>query len=349
MLTRVQFVRLLSVTLMSGLVMSSATAEIEAVKGKRYTLTKQHGPWMVMVAALRDIEEVDRKINGGMSAWEAADEIVFELRKKGIPAYTYSQDEKTESLSTVDSGRRYIAQHGYISVLAANFKSNDDPDLRKVLDYVKKKFNPSFLSDEKNGGIMPKTRKLPFSHAFLTVNPLWEGEIRDDAAQRFLIDLNAGQKFSLLQNKAKYTLVIATFQGGSVMQVGNSVSSEAMVDFDRHFGKYLDACAEDAMELVEKMRNAKKFGYERNYDAWVFHDKYKSVVTIGSFNSKDDPQIKALATQFSAKTVRHPQTGNDVSAAEFFTIPRLTRANQTPEKQWVFDPNPKIMEIPRVR
>jgi len=335
---------------------ASASAQIDKpVKGKRYKLAKNHGPWMIMVAAIRDVDDDTRRIEGGMSAWDAADGIVFALREQGIPAYVFSQDEKMGEISSPassePSGRRYVAQHGYISVMAGNFSTNQDRMAKKKLEEIKTKFNPAFLSDEKNGGILPKTpgRPSPFGRAFLTVNPLWEGEVRDTEEDEFVVNLNAGQKYSLLQNKSKYTLIVASFNGSTLMQVGNNSSSKAIGFFDKHFGKSLDDCAENAMQFTDKLRNAKKYGYETNYDAWVYHDKYKSIVTIGSFDSKGDPAIKTLATQFGGKMVRHPKSGEDVLAGEAFTVPRVPRPGELPTYSWIFDTQPRIMEVPRVK
>ncbi len=335
----------------------TASGEIEAVKGKQYSLTKKHGPWMVMVAAIRDVDDdkrFHRRIEGGMTAREAADEMVFALRKKGIPAYIYSQDEKVEHLASPSlaesAGRRYIAQQGYISVMAGNFSSNSDKSAKSVLDYIKNKFNPEFLADAKNGGILPKTpgRPSPFSRAFLTINPLWEGEVRDVEEDKFIADLNGGYKYSLLQNKGKYTVVIATFQGGSLVQVGNNSSTKAAGFFERNFGNSLNDCGESAMQLTDRLRTAKKFGYDTDYEAWVYHDKYKSIVTIGSFDSKDDPRIRAIATQFGGKMVRHPQTGEDIVAGEAFTVPRYPKNGRAPDYSWVLDAQTRLIDVPKI-
>jgi len=335
----------------------TAYGDIEAVKGKQYSLTKKHGPWMIMVAAIRDVDDdkrFNRKIEGGMTAREAADEMVYALRKKGIPAYIYAQDEKVERIASPrldqSDGRRYIAQQGYISVMAGNFPSNTDKAAKSVLDYVKNKFNPDFLSDPKNGGILPRTPGRPstFSRAFLTINPLWEGEVRDAEEDKLIADLNGTYKYSLLQNKGRYTVVVATFQGGSVVHVGNQSSTKATGFFDRTTGKNLNDFGEDAAQLTDMLRNAKKFGYDTNYEAWVFHDKYRSIVTIGSFESKDDPRIRAVATQFGGKTVRHPQSGEDIVAGEAFTVPRYPKNGQAPSYSWVLDAQTRLIDVPKI-
>ncbi|HAV31008.1 MAG TPA: hypothetical protein DCX79_03285, partial [Planctomycetaceae bacterium] len=165
----------------------------------------------------------------------------------------------------------------------------------------------------------------------------------------FVVDLNADQKFSLLQNKGRFSLVIATFHGGSVMQVSGSDSARALSFFDRNFGKSLDECAVRAMELTEALRAARKHGYEEDFEAWVFHEKYKSLVSIGSFTSRDDPRIRPLMARFAGKTRRDPRSGKEVLIGESFTIPKLTKPGQLPKDSWVFDGTPTIMEVPKIR
>ena len=78
------------ITVLSLSLPKTATARIEAIKGKKYRLTKQHGPWMIMVASLA--EPPDYRRHEGISYLEAADRLVYELRRKGLPAYVYSSD-----------------------------------------------------------------------------------------------------------------------------------------------------------------------------------------------------------------------------------------------------------------
>ena len=80
----------------SALLAVRPAGAIENERGKTYKLTEKHGPWMIMVASFRNIREEERK-TAGLSAEQAAAELVFELREKGIPAYAYSQDGKVET------------------------------------------------------------------------------------------------------------------------------------------------------------------------------------------------------------------------------------------------------------
>ena len=80
-------------------------APIEAIRGKDYGLTAKHGPWMIMVTSLwGNTPEQEQQ------AEKAAKELVFQLRKKGIPAYVYRQDDKIEKIESTDRqiGRAHV-------------------------------------------------------------------------------------------------------------------------------------------------------------------------------------------------------------------------------------------------
>ena len=66
------------------------------------------------------------------------------------------------------------------------------------------------------------------------------------------------------------------------------------------------------------------------------------------FDSKDDPRVRTMATQFGGKTVRHPQSGEDVVAGEAFTIPRYPKQGEIPAWSWVFDAQARLIEVPKL-
>ena len=98
------------------------------------------------------------------------------------------------------------------------------------------------------------------------------------------------------------------------------------------------------------MRRATKFGYSRDYDdVYVWHDRHKSVVTIGAFDRADDPQIQRLIRDYSAKQKPLPSNpGRSVLVAEVFSLPKNTDFTRA-KKHWLFDPAPRIMKIPKSR
>ena len=329
-----------------------AKSRIEAIRGKRYSLRTAHGPWLIMVASLRDVEE-DLRSKVGLSAWQAADELVFALRSRGIPSYAFLQkSEFGQILSEARKGGtdgRYIARHESIAVLAGNFQSPEERKAKIVLKYIQNKFDPKFLKDKGSGAIVTKTpgRPRPFSRAFIVPNPLRDQEdLNRSILDPLIRKLNAGIDESLLKNKGKYSLLVATLAGNSVMQVGYKEDKRHTKLFDEQLGSNLDATAQKAWELTAALRQAKRLSYDRNYDAWVYHDKYKSYVTIGSFESKTDPRIAQLKNQFQAKMKPNPKTGEIQLTPEMFSIPKNPQGTTLPDKLWFFDMKPRVIRIP---
>lgn len=329
---------------------NSGLAEIEAVRGKSYLLTKQHGPWMVMVASFRDVND-ERKVDGGLSAEEAAGELVYELRKKGIPAYTFRQDAQLQSLKTVDrlgrdDTRIFAAQRDMVCVIAGNYPEITDETAQKTLSWIKR-FHPDFMRDEKAGAIYRVTpgRKGPLSGAFLTVNPMIDpSEVPRVKSDELLVTLNSGGPNSLAQLKQPYTLKVATFVGRSSLPNSKSerMSSFAGLAGTPQQGEVYDLnrAGEDAAQLAQALR-------KQGVEAYVFHDHHKSVVTIGGFDDPRDPRIAVLAEQYKARQTTDPTTQQTVMVAQSLSAPGNGR-NAAP-LTWIFDPQPEILPTPRLR
>lgn len=369
----------LSVAVMAAALVSTATptaaARIEAVKGKHYTLTRQHGPWMIMVASFSPLAATER--NEGMTPEQAASELVWELRRKGIPAYVYGTKQVVDRIETPDrmaafasaqgagahvrtQQRQYIAQHENICVLAGNYDDPQGDVSQKTLEWIKK-FYPDFLKQEDpnsarngsdvirlaNGGVWRKTpgQPTPLAGAFLTTNPLLTLE---EAQQRrrdpLLLKLNADSEFSLRDNPGKYTLVVATFSGKSALSQGGERSlAEKLRLFDATGGSNLDEAGLNAWQLCKALRAQKP-----PIQAWVWHDRYQSLVTVGSFNSPDDPVIEKVQLTYGAKVITNEKTGfKPVLIAEPMVLPG-SRPGE-PIKTFLFDPKPRLMEVPHLR
>ena len=66
-------------------------------------------------------------------------------------------------------------------------------------------------------------------------------------------------------------------------------------------------------------------GYDREFETYVFHDRYSSIVTVGSFDSKDDPRIAQLQNFFGAKVNEVASDGTPAIGAEAFAVPHPKR------------------------
>lgn len=342
----------------------SLATTIEAVKGKHYKLTKRNGPWLILVASFNKPPE-DRRTDG-MTPEQAAEQLVYELRLKGIPAYTFRQDDVEEKVTTVNRRTqqeregKVLNWHGGICVLAGNYPSSGDKVAQKTLKYIKK-FRPQFLQEvtaqgvvgapddiisrAKSGGIFRTTKEHPgpLSGAFLTTNPLLTPE---DLALRMhdplILKLNSGSEYSLLQNHGKYTVVVATFQGRYVAQLANETRKKEL-ELNKSL---LGEAADRAWELCTALRRAKSLGYPEEFEAYVYHDHYSSIVTVGAFDTRDDPRITEIQKTFGAKVAAVKADGSPTLGAEVFAVPK-DGAGKPSTKTWIFDPFPQVIDVPR--
>lgn len=337
---------------------NSAAARIDAVRGRKYKITKRHGPWMIKVATFHTPPK-DRR-GKGMSPVEAADELVYELRKKGIPAYAFKLGGRFGKVRAIDRAgqtkERYEAYRWGIAVLAGNYDSPKNPVATATLKYIKE-FRPKFLLDVegkqaaqdgstiyrlRDGGIFRSTpgRPEPFSGAHFTPNPLLsQDEIKARSRDPLLVKLNSSGKYSMLNNPGKYTLVLKSFYGKSMTGVDGGGFRQRSSNFK--VSNSLDKAGRSAWELAVAIRK-----YE-NLESWVFHDHHKSVVTVGSFDSPNDPRIRHLIKKYQAEYSETKRTRRRVLVGKGLTIPPNPKPGQPILRQWVFDPKPKLMLVPQ--
>jgi hypothetical protein len=307
-------------------------AQIEAIRGKNYALTGKHGPWMIMVTSLSGITpEQDEQ------AEKAAQELVYQLRRKGVPAYTFRQDDKIDQIESVDrKGRhrqRHVTnQHGMVAVLAGNYQHPDDKVAKQTLAFVKK-FKPK-VETEWQG--KPLAVPLDLTGAFMAPNPVLPPE---EFARRnrdpLLLKLNSGEH-TLFENKGKYTLVVASFYGKSAVKPTTFEKFDDMLHDEAKVS--LDKAASDSWELMTRLRGM-------GFDAYVFHERFRSIVTVGAFKSPDDPDIARLTEIFKAKEKLNPETKQMVLAGEWIVIPS-SRPKQPP-RSLMMDPVPTVMQVPK--
>ena len=336
----------------------SAADKIEAIKGKKYVLGKQHGPWMIMVASLAE-PPPEFRIDGPTKE-QAADDLVYELRKKNIPAYVYEQKEEIQPLSTINRGgksvRREVRSKDHrICVVAGNYQTSEDTLAQKTMSWIKT-FNPKELSDH---AVFHPTPGRPsvLSGAFLTINPMLSA---DEIAQRkidpLLLQLNVGRKYSLLGKPEKFTLVVASFRGKAQL-----VSKPSDNDFE--IGKSLDEAGHNSEILCHALRE-RNLHLGRQYEAYVWHERERSLVCVGAFNSDKDPTVAQTYGLFAECKQKHPQTQLDVMMPRSLLVPepdekkwifpKLTKAvsrNRTvdplPKHTFAFDPKPQLLLVPK--
>ncbi len=326
-----------------------SAARIDATQGRQYRITKQHGPWMIMVASLTETPEDRRR--PGISPAEAADELVYALRKRNIPAYAFRlSDHPGNPLGMSSRGGgsgnlRYRAARDSICVLAGNYPKSKSTVAQRTLKYIKSLEMSRLNLDWEDDSVFYSTpgQPRPFSGAFLTYNPLFTPEeIEAQKRDTLLLRMNAAGDYSIANNRGRYTLVVASFKGRSQMQVGQS--SQRGRDEKFQISGTLNDAALRAWKVTEMLREGIFDGTQkgRTFEAWCFHDRYKSLVTVGSFNGPNDPRIAQLVGIFKAKS-QMGANGRPFVTGESIVIPG------NPPQTVIFDPVPRLIAVPQLR
>jgi hypothetical protein len=116
--------------------------------------------------------------------------------------------------------------------------------------------------------------------AFITRNPLLPEEyFHAKGLDPFLVEINEPLEFSLLNNPGTYTVRIATFRGVDTMK---PAEFERLTTDSRTNSK-LDVAAIKATKLCAALRS-------RGVEAYEFHDRTESIVTVGSFQDYGSPR-----------------------------------------------------------
>ena len=277
---------------------------VEADPSKWYAVDDQNGPWMILASTF-----------AGEDAQQQAHELVLELRKRyKLEAYLHRQSYDftkplpgkgiNSELRPLKARHKQNVRFDEIAVLVGNFPSVEDGRVEKTLKKVRRA-HPSSLDLKKGKGTTrrfaglrdlqrrfhPNEKKRamgPMAKAFVTRNPRIPANQRLPGLDPLVVSMNKGAEFSLLKNRAKYTIKVATFRGRSTMNLKE-------IDRLSKGGKFqskLEHAAEKANTLAKALR---KSGYE----AYEFHDRYESIVTVGSFAS--------IGTQTPAGLRPHPE------------------------------------------
>lgn len=284
---------------------------IEAKEGSLYPVGDEHGPWLILATTFR-----------GPEAERDAKQLVYELRKDyKLNAYTH-QKSYDYSKSFVGRGvdkfgnprkmRHNTAERfDEVAVLIGDFVTVDDPKAKKTLERVKmmrpKILDPnggpetsqSFaairqLHNRVWGGGDEKSQRGPMRMAFVIPNPkLPKSYFKPKGVDKFVEDLNADRPYSLLKCPKAYTVRVATYTGGTYTQVKKKdKAAEAATATNR-----LEKAALSADRLAAKLR-------EQNVEAYVFHDRTQSIVTVGGFDSHGAQRMSDGSMRFNPSVQR---------------------------------------------
>ena len=296
---------------------------VEADPQKEYTLTEMEGPYLIFAAAF-----------SGPTARQDAKSLVLELRKTyKWHAFTYektftfdvNKDFKQAKNPYTGMTAKYKNPGGRTeyAVLIGNFSSLDDKQFEKTLAEVQK-CQPASLKG--------KGSATPFSMAFGLPNPLLPPETQRGVVDAFIVSLNKDRQYSLLRNPRRYTVQIATFTGDTVFEKNSAVLDKVSPASPKKMTK-LEMGELAAVALCKALR-------EQGVEAYEFHDRYASIVTVGSFDQYAWRQPNGTETMnpLVAKVIQQYQ--GQVSGSSH--KPVIIKGIEC-------DVQPRVIEVPRPR
>jgi hypothetical protein len=135
----------------------------------------------------------------------------------------------------------------------------------------------------------------PYASAFVVTNPSIAKAEKPTAPKPgtdpFLVKLNDGRPYNLFKATKGWTLAVKSFTA-PVEFVGADTGSKK-VGFSKP-SDVLAAGAEQAESLAKVIRSMKgPSGQSMNLEAFVLHTRTASIVTVGQYDSADDPALQA--------------------------------------------------------
>lgn len=267
---------------------------VAADPNANYTLGENQGPWLILAASFT-----------GEQGEQQARDLVLELRRRySLPAFYYGM---TFQFGDSQIGRGLNRHGGTIkrrlqrgdrvvehAVLVGEFPTIDDPAGQKLLKQIKT-MEPEILkpkSGKQTAQSLATVRRYhdqilrqlgksagkgPMRHAFFTRNPLLPREyFVPKGVAKDVAKWNKGLKYSLLNCPGKFSMKVATFRGRSTIKQVSGKESD---------GRTRKATDDDP--LVIAARNAHLLAValrEKGWEAYEFHDRHESYVTVGSFD-----------------------------------------------------------------
>ncbi|MCS6849633.1 MAG: hypothetical protein NZ700_00510 [Gemmataceae bacterium] len=316
---------------------------------QEFYVTPAAGPWLICAASFT-----------GPNSAALAHDLVVELRQKyRLPAYVFnrSNEERRKQREEIEAKRRqqeeFFLKAGLdpataasmvrvrttriedqYAVLVGGYKDMDTA--RKALDDIRKlkpsqKFMGSVVQGtQKTGQVSERTWLNPFATAFVVHNPTVPMPPPDNKPDPLLKQLNADEPYSLLKCRKPWTLVVKDFPGASVIVPANTPPGSFLerIGLSRKSSEVLNAGALQAQQLAKALREMK----EMQFEAYVLHTRHNSLVTVGGFDSPNDPKMQ--------ETIRK------LASFRFTGPPDLTNPQGGPGLLSLW-PQPLPMEVPR--
>jgi hypothetical protein len=194
------------------------------------------------------------------------------------------------------------------NIVPYDLQVRPDPEHHGEYNYDKKENRLVTALD--HHGDMKLVGLNPFANSVVVPNPTVPVQ-QDRNLGEFLKELknlNEDEEFSLLQNRAPWTLLVQNYTG-SMAFVSATTSPIAMMGGHADSGpkqrNVLQASAKQAHEIAGALR-------QLGLEAYVLHTRESSAVTVGGFSGPNDARMLELADRLAKKKLVIPRNGAEV-------------------------------------
>jgi hypothetical protein len=291
------------------------SAQRDADADEEHEVTAALGPWMILTTSYQ-----------GPEGRSMARKLVIEMRKQyNLPAYIYDfanperEKERQRVAEIREKQRKWLAEHNVPADTPIRIRTRRFEDQYGVLIGGYKDFDTAADALKKIKKLDPPNPKRVPLHCMVTSNPIkqvveqaWVNPFHDAFVVRnpkvkyeappaqnkpdpFLKQLNENEDYNLLKCPKRFTLAVAQFRAATILQPppeSNSILKKLGLGGKDTGGASLGAAALNAHNVAELLR-------KWNFDAYVLHMRYGSIVTVGNFDEPDDAQLKAIQNQLA--------------------------------------------------
>ena len=321
-----------------------------------YELSQEDGPWLILASTLV-----------GEGSRDRANKLAIEIRSElGLPAYIYKEDfdftGRPHQTRIGSRSVRYDKEYKYEAyvVLVGEYDRIDHPNIEGDLKMIKVA-KPKSLEDPRQRAaemtgktsasavkvVAAKLKSIslggkqpgPMAKAFATRNPMLpEDYFEAPQVDSFVGELNEEfDNYNLLNCDGRFTVVVKTFSGSNTI-ASNSKQEDSFVPN----GKHLDKMARDANMMVSALR-------KQGVEAYQFHDRERSIVTVGSFESLGQ-ELPNKAFQYNPKILQTMRSYSAVNVNPKLArqVPRGTTGQASNNINMIpFDVEPTPIAVPK--
>ncbi len=334
-----------------------------------YQLKAEHGPWLILAASLSGD---DAKPKAEALARELHDNLHVDcyILDKTFDHSTMLKSDRHQSVDingTVETRRVRLANQSsekVCAVLVGSFASLEDPKIDDLLQTIRTAQPAALVGKdaaetkdpskaESSNWLVSSYRRVmwsrtnrkenlakgPMGAAFVTRNPLLpEDYFQAPKLDEFVVELNKAVEHSLLNCTKRFTVRVASFQGNAVTDFGNGGAASQ----PKSLSDKLDMAADKANRLTLALR-------AEGVEAYQFHDRFASYVTIGGFDElgtqqpngdfKLNPEIQQILDERCGYRILDAQ---DPKTLQMTKVQSLKSLDKIP-----FDIEGKPMAVPR--